>query len=360
MSLSSPHGGDVWLVERVLGLRAESVIDFSSNVNPYGPSPKAIKALLNGIWMLSAYPDDGAESLKERLAEHYGLRPSNFVVGNGSTELIYTFSMLAVKEGPAGMHIPTFSEYERAVRAHEGTCLFTRPHVYDQPSVEELMELMDLGARSLFLCNPNNPNGAVMRPQDVEELLQEADKRGVYVLLDEDFVELADEGSTKSFASEVERFNRLVVLRSFSKSHGLAGLRVGYAIASEGLAEKLDSLRVRWNVSLLAQKAAVAALEDVEHVEAARRLVKLEKPRLIKELEGLGWLKPIYGYANFLLVEFKERFRSPDLKAELARRGLLIRDCSNFRGLTNKYIRIAVKRPWENELLIRALKELGD
>jgi len=222
------------------------------------------------------------------------------------------------------------------------------------------VELMDLGARSLFLCNPNNPNGAVMRPQDVEELLQEADERGVYVLLDEDFVELADEGSTRSFASEVERFDRLVVLRSFSKSHGLAGLRVGYAIASERLAEKLDSLRVRWNVSLLAQKAAVAALEDVEHVEAARRLVKLEKPRLVKELEGLGWLKPIYGYANFLFVELKERFRSPDLKAELARRGLLIRDCSNFRGLTNKYIRIAVKRPWENELLIRALKELGD
>jgi histidinol-phosphate/aromatic aminotransferase/cobyric acid decarboxylase-like protein len=116
MSLSSHHGGDVWLVERALGLRAEGVIDFSSNVNPYGPSPKAIRALLNKIWMIGAYPDDEARALKERLAERYGLRPSNFVVGNGSTEIIYAFSMLVVREGPVGVHIPTFSEYERAVK----------------------------------------------------------------------------------------------------------------------------------------------------------------------------------------------------------------------------------------------------
>jgi threonine-phosphate decarboxylase len=360
MSLSSLHGGDVWLVERALGLRAENVIDFSSNVNPYGPSLKAIKALLDKVWMLSAYPDDGAEALKERLAEHYGLKSSNFVVGNGSTEIIYMFSMLVVKEGPVGMHIPTFSEYERAVVAYGGRCLFTRPHVYDQPSVEELVELMGRGARALFLCNPNNPNGAVMRPDDVEELLCEADKRGVYVLLDEDFVELADESSARSFASEVERFNRLVVLRSFSKSHGLAGLRVGYAIASEEVVERLESLRIRWNVSLLAQEAAIAALDDVEHVEAARRLVRQEKPRLVEELGEVGWLKPIYGYANFLLLELTERFTSPGLKVELAQRGLLVRDCSNFRGLNDKYVRVAVKRPWENERLVRALKELSD
>lgn len=360
MSLSSHHGGDVWLVERALGLRAEGVIDFSSNVNPYGPSPKAIRALLDKIWMIGAYPDDEARALKERLAERYGLRPSNFVVGNGSTEIIYAFSMLVVREGPVGVHIPTFSEYERAVRAYGGRCLFTRPHVYDQPSIEELVELMDRGAKALFLCNPNNPNGAVMRPNDVEELLCEADKRRVYVLLDEDFVELADEGSARSFANEVERFDRLVVLRSFSKSHGLAGLRVGYAIASEELIERLESLRIRWNVSLLAQEAAIAALDDVEHVEAARRLVRQEKPKLVEELRRIGWLKPIYGHANFLLLELTERFTSSGLKMELARRGLLVRDCSNFRGLDHRYVRVAVRRPWENEKLVGALKELGD
>ena len=360
MSLSSPHGGDVWLVERALGLRAESVIDFSANVNPYGPSPKAIRAVLDKVWMLSAYPDDEAKALKERLAERYGLKPSNFVVGNGSNEIIHMFSMLVAREGLVGVHIPTFSEYERAVTACGGKCLFTRPHVYDQPTVEELVELMERGARALFLCNPNNPNGAVFRPKDVEELLYEAHKRGVYVLLDEDYVELADEGSVRGFASEVERFDRLAVLKSFSKGYGLAGLRVGYAIVNEGLAKRLEALRVRWNVGLLAQEAAIAALEDVEHVEAAKRLLRREKPRLVEELGSVGWLRPIYGYANFLLVELKERFRSPDLKAELARRGLLVRDCSNFRGLTDKYIRIAVKRPWENERLIRALKELSD
>jgi threonine-phosphate decarboxylase len=358
--LSSLHGGDLWLVERALGLRAESIIDFSSNANPYGPSPKAIRALLDKIWMLNAYPDDEAEALKERLAECYGLRPSNFVVGNGSTEIIYMFSMLVVREGPVGVHIPTFSEYERAVRAYGGRCLFTRPHAHDQPSVEELMGLMDLGARAVFLCNPNNPNGAVMRPEDIEELLHEADKREVYVLLDEDFVELADEGSARSFASEVERFNRLVVLRSFSKSHGLAGLRVGYAIASKEVVERLESLRVRWNVGLLAQEAAIAALDDVEHVEAARRLVKREKPKLIEGLKKISWLRLIYGYANFLLLELKEKFTSSSLKAELARRGLLVRDCSNFRGLNDKYVRVAVKKPWENERLICELKSLGD
>ena len=357
MSFESPHGGDVWLVERLMGIGALSLIDFSSNVNPYGPSPRAVKAVVELAPTLSLYPDDECLKLRQSLSEHYDLDPANFIVGNGSTELIYLFARVFVGCGLAGVHIPTFSEYERAVASCGGSCLYTKPHVQGAPSVEELMELMDGGVKALFICNPNNPNGSVMRAEELEEVLEEAEKRGVYVLLDEDFVELADEGSARSFICEVEKFSKLVVLRSFTKSHGLAGLRVGYAAASREAISRMEAARVRWNVNLLAQEAAVAALQDGEHVEAARRLVKSEKPRLMREVQGLEWAKPIYGYANFLLVELSG-VTSRELKMELARRSFLIRDCSNFRGLNDRYIRVAVKRSWENELLIEELKKL--
>ena len=357
--LSSPHGSDVWLIERILGVNAARIVDFSSNVNPYGPSPRAIRAVIDKLWMVSCYPDDEAAKLREKLAEHYGLKASHFIVGNGSTEIIYMFSLLFVGNGYAGIHIPTFSEYERAVTAYGGACIFTKPHVYNQPDVNEFLELMDHGVKAIFVCNPNNPNGAIIDFKRIEEVLYEAEKRGIYVLLDEDFVELADEGTVKSFICEVERFENLVVLRSFTKSHGLAGLRVGYAAAHHKLVERFEAIRTRWNVNLLAQEAAIAALDDAEHVEAARRLVKREKPRLKREIERLKWLKPIYGHANFLLIEINQGPTSFKLKAELARRGILIRDCSNFRGLNERYIRIAIRKPWENTMLIDELKKLS-
>lgn len=354
--LSSAHGGDVWLVEKLLGISALRILDFSSNVNPYGPSPRAVRAIIDMLWMVNSYPDDESLRLKEKLAERYGLKPSNLIIGNGSTEIIYMFSLLFASNNPVGIHIPTFSEYERSVQVYGGECIFTRPHIHDQPSINEFVELMDRGARAIFICNPNNPNGVVMKSSEVEELLHEAEKRGVYVLLDEDFIELADEGC-RSFISEVERFRNLVVLRSFTKSHGLAGLRIGYAASNSEIIEKFERIRVRWNVNLLAQQAALAAIDDEEHVEAARRLVKLEKPRLLHELERLGWLKPVYSHTNFLLVEVSKA-TSAQLKVELARRGILIRDCSNFRGLSNRYVRVAVRRPWENKILIRELEHL--
>ena len=302
--LSSPHGSDVWLIERVLGVDAVRIVDFSSNVNPYGPSPKAMRAVIDKLWMVSSYPDDAASKLREKLAEHYGLKASNFIVGNGSTEVIYMFSLLFVGNGSAGIHIPTFSEYERAVTAYGGTCVFTKPHIYDQPGVDEFLELMDRGVKAIFICNPNNPNGAIMSFKEIEEVLYEAEKRGIYVLLDEDFIELTDEGAVRSFICEVERFEKLIVLRSFTKSHGLAGLRIGYAAANRKLVERFEAIRPRWNVNLLAQEAAVAALDDVEHVEAAKRLIKREKPRLKCEIENLKWLKPIYGLQLFIQVGF--------------------------------------------------------
>jgi threonine-phosphate decarboxylase len=354
------HGGKVWEVGKKTGLTREEIVDFSSNINPLGSSQKALEAIRNNLGQIPIYPDSTSASLREAIADSFeGIRLNNVVVGSGSTELIYLFAEAFLeKDEVALIPAPTFGEYENAVRKTGG-----EPRHINLPRdfcIEPNVFTRDMkDAKIAFLCNPNNPTSILTSYDTVIEIIEEALEKDVLLFLDEDFLEFVDEEKQVSFVGEIDNYSNLFVLRSFTKVFGLAGLRVGYGIASEETANILSKAKIPWNVNCLAQVAALAALTDKEHMKKSRELVRTERAYLTRELMRINSFKLYPADANFILIDIKESgFTATQLKKKMLKQAILIRDCSSFRGLDDYHIRVAVKTRQENEKLLEAFTKV--
>lgn len=354
------HGGKIWEAEKSTNISREEILDFSASINPLGSSPKALEAIRNSLGQIPVYPDSTSESLREAIADSFRrISLDNVVVGNGSTELIYLFAETFLEKGEVALlPAPTFGEYESAVRKAGGV-----------PKHIELGQDFSIGpdvfgqdmkdAKIAFLCNPNNPTGFLTPYDTLVEIIEEALEEDVLIILDEDFLEFVDTEKQVSLIDKIGKYPNLFVLRSFTKVFGLTGLRVGYGIASEETIQLLSHAKMPWNVNCLAQTAASAALTDTEHLRKSRELVRTERAYLTNELEQLKGFKLYPADANFVFIEIKESgFTSPQLKKEMLKEGILIRDCSSFEGVDCYHIRVAVKTRQENDRLLEALRKL--
>ena len=349
------HGGEVW---KHLGNPRE-ILDFSSNVNPLGAPPKILRVLRKSLRLIRHLPDDDSAAVKEAAAEYLGrpVKPSNIIVGNGSTELIHLFALTFVKKGEKCLiPIPTFGEYEAAVRKAGGQPRFLRLKTSTNFTLkisEILGRLKSERNKAVFLCNPNNPTGQVISKKELVGLLDETLDMGLMVFLDESYVEFSGGGSLVTLVNE---YPNLFVLRSLTKTFGLMGLRIGYGVASKEVIEFMSKVRISWNVNVLAQIAAVAALKDRVHLEKARRIIYKERSFLFRGLWKVKGFNVLPTKANFFLIDVKKSgFNAPGLKEEMLKHRILIRDCSSIRGLNHHYIRISVKRHQENKKLLNAL-----
>jgi threonine-phosphate decarboxylase len=353
------HGGEVWEAASKIGLRKEEILDFSSNVNPLGPSKKALESIKANLTHISSYPDSDSTELRKAIATRFkGISKDNVIAGNGSTELIYLFVETFMKKGDVALiPAPTFGEYERAVRkmGEEPKHVKPNPDFQFSPAVFA----RDLsGAKIVFFCNPNNPTSVLTPPENLTAIVKRALEENVFVFLDEDFLEFVDEEENFSLIGKIRRYPNLFVLRSFTKIFGLTGLRIGYGIASEEIINILLNAKIPWNVNCLAQAAAIAALGDEEHLKKTRELIKGEKPFLMRELMQIKAFKVFPADANFILIDIRQSgYTAAQLKEKMLRDGILIRDCTSFRGLDEYYIRIAVKTRRENERLLETLKK---
>ena len=354
------HGGKVWEAEKKTNLTREEIVDFSSNVNPLGSSQKALEAIRNNLGQIPVYPDSTSAPLREAIANGFEeISLNNVVVGNGSTELIYLFVEAFLEKGEVALiPAPTFGEYENAVRKTGG-----EPRHINLPRdfcIEPNVFTRDMkDAKIAFLCNPNNPT-SILTPYDtLIEIIEEALEEDVLLFLDEDFLDFVDEEKQVSLVGEIKEYPNLFVLRSFTKVFGLTGLRIGYGIASEETARILSNAKIPWNVNCLAQVAALAALTDVEHLKKSRELVRTERAYLTRELMRINSFKPYPADANFILIDIKESgFTAAQLKKKMLKQGILIRDCSSFRGLDDYHIRVAVKTRQENERLLETFTKV--
>ncbi|HXG07244.1 MAG TPA: histidinol-phosphate transaminase, partial [Nitrososphaera sp.] len=215
------------------------------------------------------------------------------------------------------------------------------------------------GADAIFLCNPNNPTG-MLGTCEVRKIIDSV-SNSTKVLLDECFIELVDDPEGNSMVSKLEEFDNLVILRSLTKSFGLAGLRVGYSVCNPTLARKLSFNKIPWNVNGIAQAAGVAALSDrKKHLRMARAVVKKERKFLHDSIANLRSFSPLRSDANYFLVDLKDR-NSTQFRDELLKKsGVLVRDCSTFTGMGFHHIRVAVKKHVDNIRLVRALEEFDD
>ena len=352
------HGAEVLGAAEESGLLPQEILDFSSSVNPLGPSKKALDAAKKAFSQIAAYPDSNSNELRQVIASHFGkITKGNVVVGNGSTELMYLFTEVFLKKGDKALiPAPTFGEYESAVRKTGETPKFAKLGKAFTIEAEAFKREM-AGAKLVFLCNPNNPTSMLIPQETLTGIIEKALEQDTLVFLDEDFLEFVEDEKDFTMIGKINKYPNLFILRSFTKIFGLTGLRVGYGIANEEIINVLSCAKIPWNVNCLAQAAAVAALKDEEHLRVTRELIKKEKAWLQTELGKFGSFKFSAPDANFFFIDIhKLGLTAADLKNKMLQQGILIRDCTSFKGLDEFYVRVAVKTRVENERLIDAFK----
>lgn len=338
------HGGDVY---------SQPIrLDFSANVNPFG-TPEPVKAAVRAAAdQVSAYPDPYCGPLRDKLAARNGVARENVICGNGAAELIYQFAM-ALQPKKALLPVPSFSDYEGALAA--AGC---EPTYYPLGRAdgflltEDILTHMGPETDLLLLCSPNNPTGRSVPRGLMLSILDRCREAGTWLFLDECFLEFTDEDKAFSLADRLRDGDRVFLLRAFTKAYGMAGLRLGYGLCkNRELLDRMCRLVQPWNVSNVAQAAGLGALDCPDWPEQARRLIQTEKPWLCGYLTALGF-EVLPGDANYLFFS-----GAPGLYERLRARGVLIRDCANYRGLQPGDCRIAVRTRRENEALMRAIEE---
>jgi len=324
---------------------ADNVIDFSSNVNPLGAPSTAKQATFAD---LEKYPDTASARLKERLAEYARVPHSRITVGNGASELIYDFCRAFVLEKmPVLVLVPAFGEYEAACRL-AGARITPYKTMNAASDIDDIIRCMPHGG-CIFACNPNNPTGSLVPKKAMREMTKAAAERNALVFLDECFIEMAQADESLIH----DKCDNLFVLRSLTKSFGLAGVRAGYGIGSRKMIDIMDRIKVPWSVSGYAQYIATKALADASHIARTKRLLKREYAYLRRELAKVRGISCYDSAANFILI--RTDTDSKTVQKELLRKGILVRDCSSFAGLGRNHIRVAIKTRKENRLLVEAL-----
>ena len=354
------HGGEVWEIAEETGLSVEDLVDFSSSINPLGPSPRALEAIKNSFDKITLYPDSNSTALREALACHFGnINKNNVIVGNGSTELIYLFAQVFLKRGDVALvAAPSFGEYANAIVKSGGKSKHLKLTHDFQIELNAFLEEME-GLRAVFLCNPNNPTSMLIPDNTLREIIEKALEEEVVVLLDEDFIEFVEDEKRHSLVNRISKYPNVFVLRTFTKFYGLTGLRVGYGIADEETIEVFSKAKMPWNVNSLAQAAARAAMADKEHSRRTIELMKEEKKFLSNELSRIDGFHVFPADTNFILVDVRKTgFRASQLREKMIRHGLLVRDCSSFIGLDTFYVRVAVRTRKENERLLDAFRKV--
>lgn len=353
------HGGDVWGFSRRYGVQPEKILDFSAPINPLGPSRKALEALRKNVEIIRFYPDKNPSTLKEAICQYVGgISPENIILGNGSMDLIYLFINVFASNGEILIPVPSFLEYERAAIISGA-----KPKLiglYDEFSlnIEEIKQKLNEKTRLLIICNPHSPSGRLYDRELILNLIEFCNEKGCSVLVDENYIDFSDLHDNYTLAAYVNFYDNLFVVRSFSKFFGMPGIRLGYGIGSPKTLEQLEDYRQPWGVNSLAFFAAEAALKDRRYIEETRKLICVERERMVNMLKEISVLHVFPSQTNFLLLNILNGgISASDLKEKLALKGILIRDCSNFRNLGQSYFRVSVRKYDENLVLFKALKE---
>ncbi|WP_284644644.1 histidinol-phosphate transaminase [Paenibacillus silviterrae] len=345
-------GKPIWEVQQELGL--DRIIKLASNENPLGASPKATEAMQAWLTELHRYPDASAASLREAVASSYDVSKEGVIASNGADELIKLLSEAYLEPGDEiVIPVPTFTEYEFAARLMGAEVvpvpLVAPDYRYD---VEALLRAVTPRTKLIYLCSPNNPTGTYLRQAEAERLLR-ALPQGVLVVLDAAYSHYAEEEDYTNGVEWVKQGAPVLVMQTFSKVYGLAGLRVGFGIASEEVIGHIQRVREPFNVNALAQAAAAAALKDEEHVEMSRQCVAEGRNQLYRKFDELG-LAYTRSSSNFILVQVGAL--AEDVYKKLLQNGIIVRHGAQW-GLP-QHVRITVGTEEENLALGEALQRV--
>lgn len=341
----SPYvpGKPIEELQRELGLT--QVIKLASNENPLGPSPKAVAVINEGAATLHRYPDGGAFRLREALADRWKVTSDHIILGNGSDEILGLLARTFLSPGDeAVMADHTFVIYKMEVMAAHGKAV-TVPLKQWRHDVTAMADAMTARTRLLFLCNPNNPTGTMVSAEEVARLLALVPEH-VVVVFDEAYFEYVRSSEFPDSMAYVKQGRNAIVLRTFSKIYGLAGLRIGYGVTTPEIANLLNRVRPPFNANSIAQRAALAALGDDEHVAKSRAVNQAGMEQVVKGLTALGFT-PISSEANFVYFDVGRDGRQ--VFDALLRQGVIV------RHIEGRMIRVTIGQAEDNQIFLAAL-----
>jgi len=354
------HGSDLEKIEAIFGIKKETITSFSANVNPLGVSPLLRETLASHIDAITTYPDREYTALRRCIADYANTDYENILVGNGSTELISLFIQL---EHPKKALIigPTYSEYEREISLGGGTCLYYPLKEEQDFALDvahftaQLNETIDL----LVICNPNNPTSTAITRADMRQILDVCKQHDIFVMVDETYVEFAPRYEEITSVPLTSYYNNIIILRGTSKFFAAPGLRLGYAITgNRDLIKTINSRKNPWTINSLAVVAGEIMFKDRSYIEQTKTLIASERTRMYEILKKDSRYKVYEPTANFMLVKILDNGLTSDQLFEKAiRQSMMIRYCSTFPFLNNKFFRFCIMSPEMNDKLLECLCE---
>ena len=378
------HGGNIYKVFREKNIK--EILDYSSNINPYGIPESLKKRITENLEVLERYPDPDYVELREKLANLNKVNLSDIILGNGATEIIFLF-MKVINPKKILIVSPTFGEYERAVKATEIprdivslSCSGDNKNIENKEIEIEYFELkesddfkLNIGNLKnelenkydlLIICNPNNPTGKFLKLAQTEEILKECNKYDTKLFIDEAFIEFLADGMKESIINTEENKKNLFVTRAFTKFFAIPGLRLGYGMYfGKELEKKISEKKEPWSVNNIAELAGLTVLDDTKYIEKTLKWITKEKIYMYEKLNEISGIKVYETEVNFITGKIDEKLFSEGLNVKILRekmleQGILIRDASNFKFLDERFFRLAIKDRASNDRVIKVLKEI--
>ena len=362
------HGGNIYKIFREKNI--DKILDYSSNINPYGLPENLKKEIFEKLFVLERYPDPDYIELREKIAEKNNLNIENIIVGNGATEIIFLF-MKILSPKKVLIVSPTFGEYERAIKAstlandsleiNYFELKETENFVLNVKNLEtELENNYDL----LILCNPNNPTGQFLKLKKIEEILKICEQKNTKLFVDEAFVEFVEDWENESIINSKENKENLFVIRAFTKFFAIPGLRLGYGICfNKNLLKKMLEKKEPWSVNNIADLVGKTVLDDENYIQKTKEWIKDQKKYMYENLNKIEGLRVYKTEVNFILLKIEDNLLEKgldvkNLRKKMLEKGILIRDASNFIYLDKHYFRLAIKDKLNNEKVIETLTSI--
>lgn len=349
------HGGNIHKIKREKNIE---ILDYSSNINSY-PVPESLKEEImkkfNGVL---SYPDPDYVELRELLAEYCKVKSEDITVGNGATELIFLY-MKASSSKRVLILSPTFSEYERAVSLAGGeVCYFELKEEagFKVDMIKLKKQIKEEKYDTVLICNPNNPTGVLTETDKLKEIYEVCEKQNTKLFIDEAFIEFTSKGFENSAINLGREYKNLFIVRAFTKFFAMPGIRLGYSICfNEELNQKMLKIKEPWSVNWFADTAGKFMVKEIEFITNSKRKIEEEKIYMKEELSKIENLKFYESDSNFILINLING-RSSEIQKKMVDRGILIRECKNFKYLNEKFIRVAIKERESNKRVLESLK----
>ena len=373
--MSKIHGGNIFQFAHEQRIEPYEVVDFSANINPLGPSQRGLDALNAQLRYISHYPDATNDDVLNAIADTYGMDKHQIIVGNGAAELLYAICRLPGYTG-AFVPAPGFSEYKEALEASKIPVrdIFYRPWEDDngKPYFEVPYLALETFAAELkgqdgriivFLGNPNNPDGTLLDKDHIRTVASMLKDANSLLVIDESFIDFVGndplQDNEHSIRSLVNEFDNIIVVHSFTKFYAVPGLRIGAAFTNETLITQLQQYIPSWSVNTLAQAYTKAALNDVDYIKRTKQELNEERAFMYNALDAIEGITVYPPSANFMLFQVnQEGITANYINEELKKYNMIVRNCDSYVGLTNHWVRIAIKDHDTNIKLVDKLTDI--